>query len=186
MRTVQSFVRGQWYSGDTEIADINPAQPSTPVARLSLANRTIAQQAVQAAADVAHSWRNTPAPGRGEILRKAADILQQRTPDVARDLALEEGKTLPEAAGETARAVAILRYFAAQTLEADGETYPSHSPRTFLCAVREPIGSIHSEVRLACALSGQVTKQPDRKSLIRERSMHHSFSPSAGCGRFQS
>jgi aldehyde dehydrogenase (NAD+) len=62
--------------------------------------------------------------------------------DVALDLACEEGKTLPEAAGETARAVAILRYFAAQTLEPDGETYPSHSAKTFLYAVREPVGTV--------------------------------------------
>jgi alpha-ketoglutaric semialdehyde dehydrogenase len=62
--------------------------------------------------------------------------------DVAFDLASEEGKTLPEAAGETGRAVAILRYFAAQTLEPDGETYPSHSAKTFLYAVREPVGTV--------------------------------------------
>lgn len=142
MRIVQSFVRGQWCPGDLEISDINPAQPSSAVAQVSLATRTIAQNAVHAAVDVAHSWRTTPAPARGEILRKAAEILQQRISDVARDLALEEGKTLPEAAGETARAVAILRYFAAQTLEPDGETYPSHSRKTFLYAVREPVGTI--------------------------------------------
>ncbi|HLV86252.1 MAG TPA: aldehyde dehydrogenase family protein [Candidatus Sulfotelmatobacter sp.] len=142
MRTVQSFVQGKWCPGNTEIADINPAQPATPVAQLSLANRQVAEQAVKAAVNAGAAWRNTPAPARGEILRKAADLLQQRTPDVARDLAMEEGKTLPEAAGETGRAVAILRYFAAQTLEPDGETYPSHSSRTFLYAVREPIGTV--------------------------------------------
>ena len=142
MRTVQSFVQGKWCPGETEIADINPAQPTAPVAQLSLANRRVAEQAVEAAALAAASWRNTPAPARGEILRKAAELLQQRTPGVARDLAMEEGKTLAEAAGETGRAVALLRYFAAQTLEPDGETYPSHSPRTFLYAVREPVGVV--------------------------------------------
>jgi len=142
MRTVQSLVGGQWRPGDLEIPDVNPAQPSSPVAKLSLANRKIAEEAVQASVDAAPAWRSTPAPARGEILRRAADLLQQRTADVARDLAMEEGKTLPEAAGEIGRAVAVLRYFAAQTLEPDGETYPSHSPRTFLYAVREPVGTV--------------------------------------------
>lgn len=142
MRKVQSFVQGRWCAGDVEVPDINPACPSTPVAQLSLANKTIAQKAVQASVGMAAAWRNTPAPARGEILRKAADLLQQRTAEVARDLAIEEGKTLPEAAGETSRAVAILRYFAAQTLEPDGETYPSHSPKTLLYAVREPVGTV--------------------------------------------
>jgi aldehyde dehydrogenase (NAD+) len=142
MRTVQSFVRGEWCPGNNAIPDVNPAHPSTPVAQLSLATTDVARQAVQAAVDLAPTWRNTPAPARGEILRRAADILQQRSSEVAHDLASEEGKTLPEAAGETGRAVAILRYFAAQTLEPDGETYPSHSAKTLLYAVREPIGTI--------------------------------------------
>ncbi len=142
MRTVQSFVRGEFCPGTTSILDVNPAHPSTPVAQVSLADDKIVRQAVQAATEAAPAWRNTPAPARGEMLRKAADILQQRTPEVARDLAMEEGKTLPEATGETGRAIAILRYFAAQTLEPDGETYPSHSARTLLYAVREPIGTI--------------------------------------------
>ena len=142
MRTVQSFVRGEWCPGNNAIADINPAHPSSPVAQVSLASPKLTAQAVQTAVDLAPTWRNTPAPARGEILRRAADILQQRMSDVALDLASEEGKTLPEAAGETARAAAILRYFAAQTLEPDGETYPSHSAKTFLYAVREPVGTV--------------------------------------------
>jgi alpha-ketoglutaric semialdehyde dehydrogenase len=142
MRTVQSFVRGEWCAGAAAVPVINPAHPSTPVAQVSLASRELAERAVQSAVDLAPAWRNTPAPARGEVLRRAADLLQQRTLDIARDLAMEEGKTLPEAAGETARAVAILRYFAAQTLESDGETYPSHSFRTLLYAVREAVGTV--------------------------------------------
>ena len=142
MRTVQSFVRGEWHNGGTSVEDVNPAKPSTPVAQVSLADKKLAVRAVESAAAAAEAWSTTPAPARGEILRRAADLLEQRKNDAARDLALEEGKTLPEAAGETGRAAAILRYFAAQTLEPDGETYPSHSPRTFLYAVREPLGTV--------------------------------------------
>ena len=141
-RIVQSFVRGKWCDGTASASDINPTKPSVPVAEISLANKELAAEAVQAASDQALLWRNTPPPARGEILRKAADILHQRTPEVARDIALEEGKTLGEGTGETLRAVAILRYFAAQTLEPDGETYPSHSAKTFLYAIREPVGTV--------------------------------------------
>src|SRR6266567_5300981 len=52
------------------------------------------------------------------------------------------GKTLVEGIGETKRAAAILRYYAGLTLEADGQTYPSLSPNTFLFARREPIGVV--------------------------------------------
>jgi aldehyde dehydrogenase (NAD+) len=42
------------------------------------------------------------------------------------------GKTLAEAVGETRRAAAILRYYAGQVFEPDGEVYPSASPATLL------------------------------------------------------
>ncbi|MGH2370662.1 MAG: aldehyde dehydrogenase family protein, partial [Chloroflexota bacterium] len=98
--------------------------------------------AIDAARAAFVAWRATPAPARGEILRKAADLLEQRAEAVGRDLTREEGKTLAEGIGETKRAVAILRYYAGQTLEPDGETYPSLSPATFLYARREPVGVV--------------------------------------------
>jgi aldehyde dehydrogenase (NAD+) len=103
---------------------------------------SVAADAVAAAHAAVAGWRATPAPGRGDILRKAADLLEARAADVGRDLTREEGKTLAEGIGETRRAVQILRYYAAQTLEPDGETYPSHSANTFLYARREPVGVV--------------------------------------------
>jgi alpha-ketoglutaric semialdehyde dehydrogenase len=97
---------------------------------------------VESARSAFPAWRNMPAPARGEILRKAAELLDQRAEAVGRDLTREEGKTLAEGIGETKRAVAILRYYAGQTLEPDGETYPSISPVTFLYARREPVGVV--------------------------------------------
>jgi alpha-ketoglutaric semialdehyde dehydrogenase len=83
-----------------------------------------------------------PPPARGDVLRRAADLVDERADTIGRDLAREEGKTLLEAVGETRRAAAILRYYAGQTLEPDGETYPSHSALTFLYARREPLGVV--------------------------------------------
>jgi hypothetical protein len=48
----------------------------------------------------------------------------------------------PRLAGEAVEAAAILRYYAGQTLEPDGETCPSHSEVTFLYARREPLGVV--------------------------------------------
>ncbi|MBV9278765.1 MAG: aldehyde dehydrogenase family protein, partial [Chloroflexi bacterium] len=134
--TLGSYIGGQWREGPTSFADLNPAHPDEVVAEARLAHAGLAAEAVEAAHDAFPAWRSTPAPRRGEILRRAADLLEQRAEQVGRDLAREEGKTLAEAVGETRRAVAILRYYADQTLEPDGETYPSHSPATFLFARR--------------------------------------------------
>ncbi|MFN8561475.1 MAG: aldehyde dehydrogenase family protein [Anaerolineae bacterium] len=54
----------------------------------------------------------------------------------------EEGKTLPEARGETARGVAILRYYAGEASQPDGEVYPTALPNRMLYTKREPVGVI--------------------------------------------
>ena len=137
-----SLVAGRRREGDEVVPDINPAAPDEHVATVSLAGTDVAADAVEAAARAFAGWRDTPPPERGEVLRRAADLVSERAEAIGRDLAREEGKTLAEAVGETRRAAAILRYFAGQTLEPDGETYPSHSPLTFLYARREPVGVV--------------------------------------------
>jgi acyl-CoA reductase-like NAD-dependent aldehyde dehydrogenase len=137
-----SYVGGEWRPGEEHLEDLNPARPAEVVATVAAADAALAREAVEAAREAFPGWRETPAPARGEILRRAASLLEERAETVARDLAREEGKTLAEAAGETARAVSILRYYAGQTLEPDGEIYPSASATTFLYARREPLGVV--------------------------------------------
>lgn len=142
MSVLRSFIGGDFRAGGRPSRDLNPAQPDETVAEVEQADAETAASAVAAAEAAFAGWRATPPPARGDILRKAADLLEARSPDVGRDLTREEGKTLPEGIGETRRAVQILRYYAGQTLEPDGETYPSHSAATFLYARREPIGVV--------------------------------------------
>jgi acyl-CoA reductase-like NAD-dependent aldehyde dehydrogenase len=137
-----SLVGGRARQGDEVVADINPATPREKVATVSLATPELAAEAVEAAAAAWTGWRETPPPARGEVLRRAADLLDERAGTIGRDLTREEGKTLAEAVAETQRAAAIVRYYAGQTLEPDGETYPSHSQQTFLYARREPLGVV--------------------------------------------
>ena len=142
MNELASLIGGRRREGDEIVADINPAAPDERVAMVSLATTELAAEAVEAAAAAFTPWRDTPPPARGDVLRSAADLVDERADAIGRDLAREEGKTLAYAIGETRRAGAILRYYAGQTLEPDGETYPSHSPLTFLYARREPLGVV--------------------------------------------
>jgi alpha-ketoglutaric semialdehyde dehydrogenase len=137
-----SLVGGRRREGDEVVPDVNPAAPEEHVATVTLAGPELAAEAVEAAAAAFAAWRDTPPPARGDVLRRAADLVDECAETIGRDLAREEGKTLVEAVGETRRAAAILRYYAGQTLEPDGETYPSHSALTFLYARREPLGVV--------------------------------------------
>jgi aldehyde dehydrogenase (NAD+) len=121
--------------------DENPAHPSKPVAEVALADAAAAASAVDAAADAWPAWAAAAPAARAEVLRRTADLLAQRRTEIATDLASEEGKTLAEALGETDRATAILRYYAGQVLEPDGEVYPAAGD-TLLFARRVPVGVV--------------------------------------------
>ncbi|HEV8469234.1 MAG TPA: aldehyde dehydrogenase family protein [Candidatus Limnocylindria bacterium] len=139
---LRSYVDGAWRDGVRTAARTDPAHPSTVVAEVSLADSALATAAVLAARKAFASWRATPAPARGEILRRAADLMEHQAENIGRDLTREEGKTIGEAIGETRRAVAILRYYAGQTLEPDGDTYPSATRDFLLYTKREPLGVV--------------------------------------------
>jgi acyl-CoA reductase-like NAD-dependent aldehyde dehydrogenase len=139
---LRSHIAGAWEAGLEVVRDENPAHPAQTVADVSLAGAELADRAITTAADAWPSWAATPGPDRAWILRRAARIVSDRRMVIGTALAMEEGKTLGEAVGETDRAAAILEYFAGQALEPDGETYPSHAANTLLFARRVPIGVV--------------------------------------------
>jgi alpha-ketoglutaric semialdehyde dehydrogenase len=100
------------------------------------------QDAYAAARAAAPGWRRTSPIKRGEILYRAAELIASRVEQIAAELTAEEGKTLPEARGEAARAVAVLRFFAGECSQPVGDLLPSVADRTLLYSVREPLGVV--------------------------------------------
>ena len=82
-----------------------------------------------AAAEAQKSWRRTPAPRRGEILFRAAEILVRNKEQFARDLTEEMGKVLKEARGDIQEAIDMTYYMAGEGRRAFGQTTPSELPR---------------------------------------------------------
>ena len=115
----------------TRCSGPSPARPPADAAR-----------AVAAAAEAFPAWAATPAPARGAILFRAAELLDERLDDVARTLTREEGKTLAEAKGEVLRARDILRYFGGEGWRAGGDVLPANAPKAMLYSRREPLGVV--------------------------------------------
>lgn len=124
------------------INDWNPALPDEIVARFPALTGADADAAIASAEAAAPAWAATPSPRRGELLRKAADLLDGRSSLLAETLCRENGKTIAEARGEVLRGIQILRYFAGETTQPSGNTIPSISRETLLFTVREPIGVV--------------------------------------------
>lgn len=137
-----NHIAGEWKaaaSGET-FENRNPSNPSELIGHFAASDATDIDAAIGAAHDAFFGWARTSPIARANILYKASEILASRLQGVARDLTREEGKTLKEAIGETSRAVAILRYYAGEIQQPDGEHYPSANINTFLFTIREPIG----------------------------------------------
>ncbi|MFA6001019.1 MAG: aldehyde dehydrogenase family protein [Thermoleophilia bacterium] len=142
--TFLNLIGGSWVaasSGET-FADINPADTGDVVAHFQSSGVDDVRAAVAAASDAKAAWRATSAPKRGEILARTARIIERDLDRIAEGLTREEGKTLVEAKGETARAVQIFDYFAGEGRRLCGETTPSEFGRTLLYTVREPLGVV--------------------------------------------
>jgi aldehyde dehydrogenase (NAD+) len=136
------FIGGRWRSADGELENRNPADPSTVVSTHGLASVQDVAEAYAAARAAAPGWQRTSPIKRGEILFRAAELLGARAEQIAAELTAEEGKTLPEARGETARAISVLRFFAGEGSQPIGDMLPSAADRTLLYSIREPVGVV--------------------------------------------
>ncbi|MFN2521227.1 MAG: aldehyde dehydrogenase [Candidatus Limnocylindria bacterium] len=143
MEQARSYIGGEWVeaSGAT-VDDRNPARHAEVIARASVSTPQDARRAVDAAAAAFAEWRTTPAPLRGDVVRRAGDLMEQRRDDLARLLTREEGKVLSESLAEIDRAVANVRFSAAQGTRLVGETIPSAQRGTFIYTTREAIGVV--------------------------------------------
>ncbi len=142
----ENYIGGEWTApaANEYIPNINPADRRDLVGEFPNSTAQDAERAISAASNSQPAWAALSPHGRGEFLRKAADILESRADEVARGLMREEGKSLPEAKGEIMRGVTILRYYGMQTMLPDGDVIPSAGATTFLYSRRIPLG--------ACAL----------------------------------
>jgi alpha-ketoglutaric semialdehyde dehydrogenase len=144
MIEVRNYIRGEWISirQGREIEIRNPADQDEVVGKGCLASAKDAESAVSAASEALPAWSRMPAPKRGEIVERAADLLRAEQDDVARLLTREEGKTIAEAKGEIYRAYNVLNYTAGQSRRMGGITIPSELPKNFAYTIRQPLGVV--------------------------------------------
>ena len=144
MLEVRNYIRGEWISvrEGREIEVRNPADQDEVIGKGFLASRREAETAIAAAGEALPAWSRMPAPKRGEIVERAADLLRAEQDDVARLLTREEGKTFADARGEIYRAYNVLNYTAGQSRRMGGVTIPSELAKNFAYTVRQPLGVV--------------------------------------------
>ncbi|WFU07864.1 aldehyde dehydrogenase family protein [Rhizobium sp. CB3090] len=137
----QNLIAGEW-TGTTGAENINPSDTNEVVGLYASASVQDVADAIAAAKAAFPAWSRSGILERHTILKKAGDEILARKEELGALLAREEGKTLPEAIGETIRAAQIFEFFAGEALRLSGEVVPSVRPNIGVEITREPLGVI--------------------------------------------
>jgi aldehyde dehydrogenase (NAD+) len=137
-----NYIAGTWEpaaSGKT-FENRNPADTSEVVGVFADSGPEDVERAVAAAREAFPRWKALPAPKRGEILYRAAEILIRRKEDFSRDMTREMGKVLDETRGDVQEGIDMTYYMAGEGRRQFGQTTPSELPNKFQMSVRMPVG----------------------------------------------
>ncbi|MFI7008434.1 NAD-dependent succinate-semialdehyde dehydrogenase [Streptomyces sp. NPDC050145] len=125
-------------SGRTLAVD-NPAT-GTVLCEVADAGPEDAARALAAAREAQPGWARTAPRARGEILRRAHEIVLERAEELALLMTLEMGKPLAEARGEVAYAAEFFRWFSEEAVRIDGGFATSPDGRNRHLVLRQPVG----------------------------------------------
>ena len=115
------FIGGEWVES-TSGRSIEVHDPATGAVIKTIADASVADaaRAMDAAADTQASWAATAPRKRGELLRGAFDLLQERADEFALLMTLEMGKPVAEARGEVTYGGEFLRWFGEEAVRISG------------------------------------------------------------------
>jgi succinate-semialdehyde dehydrogenase/glutarate-semialdehyde dehydrogenase len=135
------FIAGQWRTA-TSGKRIDVIDPSTeqPLATVADASVDDGLSAVEAAADAAPGWAATPPRQRGEILRRAFDLMTARADWFAELISLENGKALSDAQGEVKYAAEFFRWFAEEAVRINGDLSIAPGGANRILVQYQPVG----------------------------------------------
>jgi aldehyde dehydrogenase (NAD+) len=142
-KTYLNYINGNWQAGSSDevIASINPANKEE-VGYVQSSTREDLNEAVQAAKQAQKLWKKLSGVERGNLLYKAAEMIEKNIDDIAETMTREMGKTFLEAKGETARGVAILRYYAGEGMRKMGDLIPASDGSALQFSKRVPLGVV--------------------------------------------
>ena len=135
------FIGGEWRA-PSSARRISVEDPSTgkELATVADAGPQDALAALDAAVEAQAGWAATPPRQRGEILRRAFELLTERAEDFALLMTLEMGKPLTDSRAEVAYAAEFFRWFSEEAVRIDGRYTMSPAGGSRLLVIRQPVG----------------------------------------------
>ncbi|HSC07003.1 MAG TPA: NAD-dependent succinate-semialdehyde dehydrogenase [Steroidobacteraceae bacterium] len=137
------FIGGEWVARGSRAVRpvINPATGAT-LGELPIATQADLDRALEAAQKSFPMWRAKAPHERGRILRRAAELMRERTDHIARLATQEEGKTLSEARWEVGLSAEIFEWYAEEGRRAYGRVLPQRAAGVRMTVLKEPVGPV--------------------------------------------
>jgi aldehyde dehydrogenase (NAD+) len=141
-KTFKNFIGGRWVAPSTgkHFQNRNPADTTDIIGRFPESGADDIAAAVASAKRGFESWSRTPAPIRGDVLRRLGDILTDRKEELADAMTREMGKVLAETRGDVQEGIDTAYYAATEGRRLFGHTVPSELRQKWAMSVRRPIG----------------------------------------------
>jgi succinate-semialdehyde dehydrogenase/glutarate-semialdehyde dehydrogenase len=135
----QLYIDGKWVNGASTMPVTDPSDESV-IASVHISSEEQCIEAVDAAHRAFEGWANTAPRVRGEILRKAFEIMVAESDRLAEIISRENGKVLSDAKGEVLYAAEFFRWFSEEAVRINGEFRTSPSGDKRIIVVKQPIG----------------------------------------------
>ncbi|HJX47777.1 MAG TPA: aldehyde dehydrogenase family protein, partial [Gaiellaceae bacterium] len=142
-KTFKNFIGGEWLeaaSGET-FESRNPATGEV-IGLFPASGAEDVDRAVESAQTAYQEWRLVPAPRRGEILMRFAQVLEREKAELTDLMTREMGKVKAEAGGDVQEAIDMTHYMAGEGRRMWGQTTPSELRDKFNMSVRVPVGVV--------------------------------------------
>src|SRR3954454_1226692 len=139
----QLLIGGKWVdAADGRRFDVTDPGTGEIVGSVPDAGEAEVAAAIDAAAAALDEWKSQPALNRARTLRRAADLIRERSDRIGLVMTSEQGKPLAEAKGEVEYAASFLEWFAGEAERVYGQVVPSMNPANRTLVLRQPVGVV--------------------------------------------
>ncbi|MFL5518862.1 MAG: aldehyde dehydrogenase family protein, partial [Gemmatimonadales bacterium] len=143
-KNFRNFIAGEWVEPSTGayFDNRNPADVADLIGRFPDSNHRDVDAAVRSARRGFARWSRTPAPVRGDVLRRVGDLLVERKEAIANAMTREMGKVLAETRGDVQEGIDTAYYAATEGRRLFGHVVPSELRSKWAMSYRRPIGVV--------------------------------------------
>jgi succinate-semialdehyde dehydrogenase/glutarate-semialdehyde dehydrogenase len=136
----QLYIAGEWRDGAKGTLTVEDPSTEAPLCEVADASVDDAKAALDAAVSAGPEFAAMAPRERGEILRRAFEMITARKDDLALLMTLEMGKTIRESLAEIAYASEFFRWFSEEAVRIDGRYSVAANGAGRILTMKQPVG----------------------------------------------